>query len=140
MAKNVCINFYETLAKRYGDALFFIFRVLIGAMYMGHGGVKIFGWLGANAFPLASFMGVVGLLEFLGGLAILLGIFTRSAALINVVIMLGAFFQVHFPMGCNPLSNGGELALLYFAAFLVLLAKGPGKWNLGEKVFKKAYY
>ena len=82
-------------------------------------------------------MGLAGVIEFFGGLAIVIGIFTRLVAAITALEMLVAYFMAHIPQGPIPLVNQGEPALLFFAAFLVLIAYGAGKWNLGKMLFKK---
>ena len=128
------------MQNKYHDYLYFIFRVLVGLFFLMHGGQKLFGWfggLGGNPAELISLMGLAGIIEFLGGLAILLGIFTRLAALISAIEMLAALFMAHFPQGYVLIKNGGEPAALFFTSFLVLLAYGAGKWSLGKALFKK---
>ena len=117
------------------DILYFLFRVIIGFVFFIHGAQKMFGWFGAKGtVPLVSLMGLAGVIEVVGGLAIALGFFSRLAALGGILDMLGALFTVHFPMGWNPLINKGEPALLYLAAFLVIITYGSKKWSL-EKSF-----
>lgn len=128
------------MLNKYQDYLYFVFRVLVGLFFLQHGGQKLFGWfggLGGNPVELISLMGLAGIIEFFGGLAILLGIFTRLAALIAAVEMLAALFMAHFPQGYILIKNQGEPAALFFASFLVLLAYGAGKWSLGKALFKK---
>lgn len=117
--------------------LCFVFRVVVGWMFFEHGAQKLFGWFGGKAVDsLASMFGVAGVVEVVVGLAVILGVFVKLAALLGGVEMLAAYFMVHFPNGWNPLVNQGELALLYFAAFLALLAWGAGKWSL-ERALKE---
>ncbi|MBI2106154.1 DoxX family protein [Candidatus Woesearchaeota archaeon] len=126
--------------KKYADYLYFVFRVLVGFFFLMHGGQKLFGWfggLGGNSAELISLMGLAGLIEFFGGLAVLLGIFTRLTALIAAVEMIVALFMAHFPRGYVLILNGGEAAALFFTSFLVLLAYGAGKFSLGKYLFKK---
>ncbi len=111
--------------------LCFVFRVVVGWMFFEHGAQKLFGWFGGKAVDsLASMFGVAGVVEVVVGLAVVLGVFVKLAALFGGVQMLVAYFIVHIPNAWDPLANKGELALLYFAAFLVLLAYGTGKWSL----------
>ena len=65
-------------------------------------------------------MGLAGVLEFGGGLLIVLGLFTRPVALVLMLEMLGAFFIAHFPRGGWPIENGGELPLLFALVWGVL--------------------
>ena len=122
------------------DYFYFLFRVVVGVLFLQHGGQKLFGWfggLGGNPAELIGLMGLAGVIEFFGGLAIILGLFTRLAAVITAAEMVIAYFMVHLPQGPTPLLNQGETALLFFASFLVLLGYGAGKWSLGKMLFKK---
>ena len=120
--------------------LYVIFRVFVGLLFFQHGAGKLFGWFGGKSVELVSLMGVAGVVEFVGGAAIVLGVFTRLSALGAAITMAAAYFMVHFPRGLNPATNRGELALVYFAAFLVLFAYGAGKLSLEKKIFKKKIF
>ena len=122
------------------EYFYFVFRVVVGLLFLQHGGQKLFGWfggLGGNPAELISLMGLAGVIEFFGGLAIVLGLFMRLTAAIAAIEMIIAYFMAHLPQGSAPLLNQGEPALLFFASFLILLAYGAGKWNLGKALFKK---
>ena len=128
------------MSNKIQDYFYFLFRVVVGVLFLQHGGQKLFGWfggLGGNPAELISLMGLAGVIEFFGGLAIVLGLFTRLAAVITAAEMVIAYFMVHLPQGQIPLLNQGEPALLFFVSFLVLLAYGAGKWSLGKILFKK---
>ncbi|MBI2672225.1 DoxX family protein [Candidatus Woesearchaeota archaeon] len=122
--------------KGYEGYFYFVFRVFVGLLFMQHGVQKLFGWFGGNSVNLTSLMGLAGVIETFAGLAIVLGLLTRWAALISALEMAIAYFMAHFPNGWVPLKNGGELALLFFAAFLVIIAEGSKKWSLDKIVFK----
>jgi putative oxidoreductase len=122
------------------DAFYLVFRVLVGLLFAQHGLQKIFGMfggLGGNSAELLSLMGLAGLIELLGGFAIALGLFARLAAFVASLQLLIAYFRVHAPSGLIPILNGGELALLYLASFLVIVAYGAGKWSLEKALLKK---
>jgi putative oxidoreductase len=123
--------------SKYGSQLYGVFRVLVGLMFFMHGAGKLFGWFGGTAQALGSLIGVAGIVETLAGLFILLGLWSRLGALGGAVTMLVAYFYVHVGGGLNPLTNGGEMALLYLAAFLVVLRDGNGSWSLEKKVWNK---
>jgi len=126
---------------KYKHYLYFVFRLLVGWMFFEHGAQKLFGWFGGKAVDsVASLFGVAGVVEVLAGLALLLGLFVRLAALLGAVQMLVAYFMVHFPDSWDPLVNHGEPALLYFAAFLVLYAWSAGKWSLERQLFGKEFF
>ena len=124
---------FEKFASKHKDKLYLVFRVLVGLMFMQHGAQKLFGYLGGPQAELMSLFGLAGIFEFFGGLALALGLFTRVVAIITSLEMLYAFFMVHAKGGeFIPILNKGELALMYFAAFLVLIAFGGGKWSFDE--------
>lgn len=138
MNEVLSMSYLQKYADKYKAVLYVVFRVLVGGVFMIHGAQKLFGWLGGQKVPeLMSLMGAAGVIEFFGGLLVLLGLFTRLAALVGGVEMLVAFFMVHFPNGWNPVANKGEAALLYFAAFLVLFVYGNQKWNVEQSLLGK---
>ncbi|MBI4154964.1 DoxX family protein [Candidatus Woesearchaeota archaeon] len=130
--------FYKIISK-YEDYFYLIFRIFIGFLFFQHGAQKLFGWFGKDPVALMSLMGLAGIIEFFGGIAIFLGLFTRFIALISAIEMLVAYFYIHIPMGFIPIENKGELALLYFAAFLVLFTKGNKKFGLERLIFKREF-
>lgn len=127
----------EKYSSKISGILYLVFRLLVGLMFMVHGIPKLVGLLGEAP---GYFMGVAGLLEFVGGLAIAVGFFVRLAALGDAIEMLVAYFMVHAPQGLSPLANKGELALLYFSAFLVLLLYGAGKYSLEKAVLGREVF
>jgi len=135
----------ENLIGKYAnkDYFYFIFRVFVGLLFLQHGLQKLFGMfggLGGQAAELFSMMGLAGLIELLGGLGIALGLFARLGALVAALEMIVAYFMVHVPQGLIPFVNQGELALLYVAAFLVIMAFGSRKWSLEKAIFKKEVF
>jgi putative oxidoreductase len=98
---------------------------------MEHGGQKLFGFPAPPPaeFALFSLMGLAGILEFFGGLLILLGLFTRPVAFLLSGQMAVAYFMAHAPEGFWPLLNHGELAVLYCFIFLYLSLAGGGPWS-----------
>ncbi len=118
----------------------FVFRVLVGFTFFMHGAQKLFGWFGGKAVAdVTSMFGAAGVIETVGGLAIVLGLFVRPVALVTAVEMAFAWFVAHAPKGWNPLQNGGEAALLFFAAFVMLVAHGAGKWGLERAIWRKEH-
>ncbi len=114
-----------------GDYFYFVFRVIVGLLFLLHGVQKMPGIFNGTT-SLFSLMGLAGIIELVGGAFLVIGLLTRYVALISAVEMLVAYFMVHFPNGLSPLENKGELALLYFAAFLVMMTFGSKKWALDE--------
>jgi len=75
-------------------------------------------------------MGWSGILEFVGGILLAVGLFTRLTAFLLSGEMAVAYFMVHAHKGFFPVINGGELAVLYCFVFLYLAAAGGGPWSI----------
>ncbi len=120
----------EQFAKKNKQYVYFGFRVLVGFLFAQHGAQKLFGLFGGNQAELLSLMGLAGIIEFFGGLLIALGLFTTFAVLIGSLDMIGAWVLMHIKNGWIPIANGGELALLYLIAFLLILSQGTGIWHV----------
>lgn len=109
-----------------------VLRIVSAFLFMSHGMQKILSFPVAPAAPIQwlSMSGIAGLLELVGGLLLLLGLFTRPVAFILCGEMAVAYFMAHAPRGFWPLLNRGELAALYSFVFLYLAAAGGGPWSL----------
>ncbi len=109
-------------------------RIAIGFLFWVHGAQKLFGWFGgfgeAGTAELMSRFGAAGLIEFGGGLLIMLGLFTVPAAIIASGEMAVAYFWMHVPRGSLfPWENGGEKVAFYSFFFLLLAALGAGAFS-----------
>jgi putative oxidoreductase len=123
--------------KKHYDTLYVIFRVIVGLLFFVHGGQKLFGWFGSKgAAELGSMMGAAGVIETVVGVAIAIGLFARLAALIGSLEMIAAYCIAHVPRGILPYENGGELALLYLAAFFVIIINGSKKASVEKALCK----
>ena len=132
---------YTKFIKNYGNYLYLLFRLMVGVLFFQHAGQKLFGWFGG--VPLTPLMIAAGIIEFAGSILIFLGLFTRLAATITALEKLAAYGIVHLSQGFIPFQfggNGGELALMYFAAFLVLIIYGAGKASLERRIFNKEFF
>ena len=78
-----------------------------------------------------------GFLELVGGVLLILGLFTVPTAFLLSGQMAVAYFMAHVPRGFWPILNGGELGALYSFVFLYLFAAGPGPWSLDRLLRKK---
>ncbi|MEZ2219481.1 DoxX family protein [Rhizobium sp. RCC_161_2] len=105
-----------------------VLRIMTGLLFMEHGTQKLFGFpaSGQPGGPLETLMLVQGILEAFGGLAIVLGLFTRPAAFILCGNMAIAYFMAHMPGSFFPVNNKGDAAILYCFVFLFLIFAGPG--------------
>jgi putative oxidoreductase len=118
-----------------GPATHALLRAVAALLFMQHGVQKLFGWLGGvggsgGTVPLASLMGVAGLLEVAGGALLLLGLLTRPVALVLAGEMIAAYVIAHLPQGGFPVQNQGELALLFGGVFVFLFGNGAGPLSL----------
>lgn len=121
-----------------GPQLNGILRVVASVMFLMAGTMKLFAWpMGippdgsTAAFGTQIWIG--GFLEVVGGLLMLLGLFTRPVAFILSGQMAVAYFQFHQPQGFWPTQNGGVPAVLYCFLWLYYSAAGAGPWSLDAK-------
>ncbi len=114
-----------------------VLRIVTALLFMQHGSAKLFHLPHQAAFDhlqLMSLMGVQGILEFFGGLLLLVGLFSRPVAFLLAGDMAVAFFMVHFRRGWLPILNGGDLAVLFSFVFLYLWFAGPGPWSIDARL------
>lgn len=109
-------------------------RIVSALIFMEHGTQKLFGFpAGEMGQPeLLSLMGVGGMIEFVGGVLLLIGLFTRPAAFIMSGQMAVAYWMFHAPASLFPIQNGGDAAILYCFVFLLFVVTGPGAWSLDD--------
>jgi putative oxidoreductase len=120
------------------------FRIIFGLLYTIHGAQKLFGWpvalpggpVEAGSWPFWW----AGLIEFVLGIAITLGFMTRIAAFIASGEMAFAYFYQHWPplkgggtASFWPIVNGGELAIMFCFAFLLIATAGAGHIGLDSR-------
>ena len=119
-----------------------LLRIVAGLMFIQHGTQKIFHFPEAarGPFDLMSQMGIGGVLELVGGVLIVLGLFTRPVAFVLSGMMAVAYWQFHGLSSPYPLVNGGELAALYCFVFLYLAFAGPGAWALDNMMGRRRRY
>jgi len=122
----------KKIFKKNQNWLWPAFRIIVGFLFFVHGGQKLFGWFGGNGTELFSLFGAADIIEFSVGILLVLGLFTRYAALIGALEMIGAYVIGHMSSGIFPWQNRGELPLLYLAAFAALMAKGAGKFAVDK--------
>ena len=121
----------QKLLGRYSPYFYALLRIVAGLAFAQHGAQKLFGALGAQqAAPLMSQYGLAGVIEFVGGILIAIGLFTSPIAFIASGEMAVAYFQAHAPRGLWPIQNGGELAVLYCFIFLYIASVGSGKLSV----------
>ena len=115
------------------DIAVFLLRVVAGLLFLQHGGMKLFGWFGGlPGGEFSTLMIIAGILEFFGGLAVLLGFWVRPVAFVLAGEMAVAYFMAHIGTAIWPIQNGGEPAVLFCFIFLFFAVYGAGKWSLGK--------
>lgn len=105
-------------------------RIVTGFLFLFHGLQKLFGMFGGQVVELASLRGAAGIIELLGGMLVMIGLFTPIAAFICSGEMAVAYFMAHQPRGTWPIQNAGELAALYCFVFLYIAARGAGPLSI----------
>jgi putative oxidoreductase len=120
-----------------------VLRVVVGFTFSLHGMQKLLGFFGGMGgkgatVPFGSLPWFAGGLELIGGLLIILGLFTSPVAFILCGEMAVAYFKAHFPQGFIPLLNHGELAVVYCFVFLYLSIAGAGPLSLDSLVRRKS--
>lgn len=126
----------DRLAAQWAPRLLSVLRIMAGLLFLQHATAKFFAFPHVPMFDgmvVLSLMGVAGMLELVGGILLILGLFTRPAAFILAGEMAFAYFIAHAPRGFFPILNGGELAVLYCFVFLFLAAAGAGPWSLDAR-------
>jgi putative oxidoreductase len=117
--------------KPYTSQLLSVLRIMSGLLLLQHGTGKYLSIpVGPmnNASPV-TMSGTAGILELIGGVLLIIGLFTRPVAFILSGMCAVAYFYAHYPRGFFPILNGGELAALYSFVFLYLAAAGGGVWS-----------
>ncbi len=127
-----------------------LLRLPAAVIFSAHGAQKLFGAFGGYGLEgTAGWMESIGLTpgyllallagsaEFFGGLALLLGLAVRPAALVLAFTMAVALFSVHAANGLFMANNGYEFALALLAISLALVPVGGGKWSLDHYLAKK---
>lgn len=122
-------------------------RIPVGIIFAAHGAQKLFGWFGGYGLQgTAGWLDSIGLgpgllmallaggAEFFGGLALIVGVLVRPAALSLAFAMLVAIFAVHIGNGLFMSNNGYEFALALFAASVSLMFSGAGAFSVDQRL------
>ena len=120
----------ESVAK-YSPYAHALLRIVAALCFLEHGTAKLLGFPHPPAQPaLFSLLGVQGLIELVGGVLLLIGLWSRPVAFILAGDMAVAYFMAHFPKNFFPLLSGGDAAILYCFIFLFIFFRGAGPWSV----------
>ncbi len=144
-------QFTKALLQSNGGFAALVLRVPVGLILAAHGAQKLFGWFGGYGLEgTGQWLASIGLepgylmallaggAEFFGGLALVLGLLTRPAAVVAAFTMLVAIFAVHIGNGLFMANNGYEYALTLFAATVVLAIQGAGRFAVDNLLQKES--
>lgn len=139
------MSLFTKPSERQIDIGLTILRTIAGAIFMAHGGQKLFVWgfdgvaggFAQMGIPMAGVLGpFIGLLEFFGGFALIIGLLTRLASLGLAATMVVAMLVVHLPNGFfNP--TGVEFPLSLFASTALLVLTGAGSWSVDGVIARR---
>ncbi|MBL8587850.1 MAG: DoxX family protein [Methylobacteriaceae bacterium] len=116
-------------------------RVAAGLIFIPHGLQKLFSFPAPFQYgqqSLVSLLGAGAAIEIVTGLLIVVGLFTRPAALLASGTMAVAYWMFHAPANFYPVLNGGDAAILYCFVFLLLVFAGPGAFALDAQIGQKS--
>jgi len=124
----------DTRLNANAPAVLGVFRVIVGLLFLCHASAHLFGWPSGPAAGVGQWpYFYAGVIELVTGVLVTLGLFTRIAAFVASGTMAFAFFYAHLPNGVIPMTNGGEPAVLYCFAFLLLIFTGGGAFALDAR-------
>jgi putative oxidoreductase len=111
-----------------------VLRIVTALLYVEHGTQKVFNLPPFAGTPvpyhIASLNGAAGLIETIGGVALLFGLLTRPVAFVAAGEMAVAYFKVHIVRSFFPINNRGDNVVLFCFIFLFLVFAGAGPWSL----------
>ena len=117
--------------KSWQPQTYALLRIVTGLLFLWHGSGKLFDFPTAPSAGAPLFViWIAGPIELLGGILVMVGLFTRWAAFLCSGLMAAAYWMAHASKAFFPIENGGEMAILYCFVFLFISAMGPGIWSL----------
>jgi putative oxidoreductase len=135
------MSIFEPAPPPWPSRMLSVLRIVVGVVFITFGTMKLFGYPplppGTPPFGLMSQAGIGGMLEVVGGLLIILGLFTRPVAFVLSGEMAVAYFQFHFPQSFFPTTNMGTPAILYCFLFLYFVFAGAGEWSVDAMIARR---
>src|ERR1700694_520487 len=135
------VSIFEPAPPPWPSRLLAVLRIVAGLVFMTAGSMIVFGSppspIPMPPFSPTSQIGIGGILELFGGLAIVLGVLTRPVAFVLAGEMAVAYFQFHAPQSFFPTVNQGIPAILYCFLFLYLMVAGAGAWSIDAMIARR---
>jgi putative oxidoreductase len=137
------MSIYEASPSPWTGRMLGVLRIVAGLVFVSAGTVILFGFPPSPMpnmppVPVLSQLWIGGVLEMVGGTAIVLGLFTRPVAFVLSGEMAVAYFQFHFPLSIFPTTNNGVPAVLYCFLFLYFVFAGAGPWSIDAVIARSA--
>ena len=117
---------------KYDGETYALMRIVVGFLFLWHGVQKLFGFppLPEGIEVPAFITYIAGPIELIGGVLVMIGLFTRWAAFLCSGLMAFAYWMAHGTHALLPILNQGEPAAIYCFVFLYIAAHGAGRWSL----------
>ena len=112
-----------------------LLRIVVALLFLQYGLTKLIGFPDHGPPSLNGMLTAAALIETVGSLFVIVGLFTRAVAVLLSGEMAAAYFMVHAPQGFFPILNHGDLAVLFCFVFLYLAFAGGGKWTLDRALW-----
>ena len=137
------MSLFEPSDSPWTNRMLSVLRIVAGLVFVSAGTMKVFGYP-PSPVPIPPFdpltqIGVAGILEVIGGMAIVLGVLTRPVSFVLAGEMAVAYFQFHAPLSLFPTVNNGIPAVLYCFLFLYLMFAGAGAWSIDCLIARTRY-
>jgi putative oxidoreductase len=121
----------NSFMSKYSSSCYALMRVVVGFLFLCHGSQKLFDFPSGMPAGVPAFITyVAGPIELIGGILVMIGLFTHWAAFITSGQMAVAYWMVHGPKALLPIQNNGELAVIYCFVFLFIASEGGGIWSV----------
>lgn len=120
----------ERWLGKYSEVCYALMRMVVGLLFACHGAQKLFGVFGGHNFPSTPLSVTAGLIEFIAGGLVALGLWAGYAGFVASGEMAVAYFMMHAAGGFWPIVNKGEPAVMYCFIFLYIASRGSGRLSV----------